>query len=802
MANAKDIFNTAYDKQKLIGNNNFFNSEQEILEYNKKQEKFISSVDYSDPTNFAKFGSAEEYYKNAINFLNSEYPYDGSTITKLSWINSLNDFEHYLFNKEYPKALGYCNLSSSQYIEVFSHLKQPAENSKDAYVLGNKYIANNFFSFDNGVTFETWLKCDTQNDCEILSITALTASELEPGDLLPIQIFTLKTLSNGTTAQFVLQEGDYGTNSYSFNTIIEKNEWHHYAFTIKNNIARLFIDGKLIEQLNDINILSSNNFIFSTSGLIFENTTGLSDFESVNHSVFKLGPGSNFSLDETRLWNKQKTIEDIGRYWFTSINGNDFDDLDNCKLLFYFKFNEGWDNEYQFVCLDYSGNQNDGIIQNYAIGCRTALSAINECGFIDDTEKPEIIFKGYSNINIYSQAVKNFYDEKIQLGKDYDESNIHMLYKKFPGFILEQEDELQTKHLKQIIQILCSYFDDLYNKIGEITNYKSIQYNSDINNVYPFYDKILTSAGFDVSDLFTNLDIVEKVSSRSEITIFDEDIQKIKNSIFQNIYNNLSYILKSKGTEKSIKTFLKSYGINDNLLKINLYGDGLEYNLLDRRKQEYLKKKTVSMTGSNNIYLSSSVHEVSNMYNYSLEISTIFPNIFSSNSTSSLFGIQNNVDSNEYSIVDANYGYSVLLLKEDNKYRIQLYDYINNVSANTALIEEAYDNSVWNICIRKKAQLDKVYGDITPSLYKMELYAVNKAYESIREYSCSLNHSNTINNNGYIRYYLGSKKTNFTEATEYETGIKILYCNFWTDYLSNDTIKNHNMDVLNYGADE
>lgn len=77
MASTIEIFNSAkIDQSKLTGSGAFYNSLAEITESAKLQDKFISNVDYSDPKNFARFGSAEEYYKNAINYIASEYPYD------------------------------------------------------------------------------------------------------------------------------------------------------------------------------------------------------------------------------------------------------------------------------------------------------------------------------------------------------------------------------------------------------------------------------------------------------------------------------------------------------------------------------------------------------------------------------------------------------------------------------------------------------------------------------------------------------------------------------------------------------
>ena len=84
------------DAKKIAGNENFFNNTNEIVELNKLQKKFISNIDYTDPKNFAKFGSAEEYYKNAITYINNDYPYDGNTTEKTSWVNSLTELEYHL----------------------------------------------------------------------------------------------------------------------------------------------------------------------------------------------------------------------------------------------------------------------------------------------------------------------------------------------------------------------------------------------------------------------------------------------------------------------------------------------------------------------------------------------------------------------------------------------------------------------------------------------------------------------------------------------------------------------------------
>ncbi len=793
MANSIEIFNSKFKKENLIGENNFFNNSSELNEYNKLQQKYISSVDYSSPNNFARFGSAVEYYKNVIDYIDSDYPYDGSTKEKLSWINSLNEFEYYIFNNEFPRASGYVNLSSSQYINIYSYLDEQEDNSKNTYNTNTLYRSNTLLSLENGFTFEAWLNFDNSTDnSTIINITAITSSG---GNLSTIDLLTL----NRVTSSYSHFELTDGLSTYQFTSSIPDNSWHHYAFYIKSGSMSLSIDGQLTEQIDGISIVPNvNELIFVPLGLmllpVYQSSPIVGEFNK--SSVFKIGGGSKFSIDEARFWNGKRTVEKIGRYWFTNIDGNDFEDIDNSNLIFYYKFNEGWDTQYQFLCLDYSGRQNDGEIIGYNVDCRSTGSAIDTSDLTQDPEKKEIIFGGLR----YSSEVQNFLEQKILTGSNHDENNIHMLYNKFPGWLLEDEEENNTKHLKQLIQIVSSYFDDLYNKIYEISNHKHAKYSDLKENIYPFYNKILTSMGFDVTDLFSNLDIIEKVSSRNDVTIFDEDLDKIKNSIFQNIYYNLSYILKSKGTEKSIKSFLKSYGINDNLVKINLYADKTVYNSVNRVKETTVKKKTITMTGSNSIYLSSDpISEDSSLNHYTLEVSTIFPKKQTPEAslTSSLFGIQNN-NLTDYDWASNNYHYYVLI--ENN---LELGDRIvfsdgTNYSSST-YYSNLYDDTVWNFAIRKKPNYDTLFGVSTPSDYTIELYAVNKNSHESLEFSCSLPFNNS---NGYLRHYIGSRKTDLTGSSIHQSNSKFLYCNFWSDYLNNDVIISHNKDILSYGVDE
>ena len=182
-------------------------SSDNIQQISEKQNKFIPQIDFSEPENFAKYGSAYLYYKGAIEHIYDYYPYDGSDSEINKFNNELLDVERFIFDNDYPRTNGYAKLSadgwgtlngsldsgyglpnSLEYITFFggpntssyTKLAQAFSNPKDS-----KYQSSNIYdtdiyatagepsdygsgtrqsnlqsNFDTGVTIEFWLQKD------------------------------------------------------------------------------------------------------------------------------------------------------------------------------------------------------------------------------------------------------------------------------------------------------------------------------------------------------------------------------------------------------------------------------------------------------------------------------------------------------------------------------------------------------------------------------------------------------------------------------------------------------------------
>ena len=118
--------------------------------------------------------------------------------------------------------------------------------------------------------------------------------------------------------------------------------------------------------------------------------------------------------------------------------------------------------------------------------------------------------------------------------------------------------------------------------------------------------------------------------------------------IYQNLYNNLTSIFKSKGTEKSIKNVLRCFYLDDELIKLKKYNVNTTYEIKNNLSQVVIDKKALNFNNFNNLsavvyqkknannpessgFISGSILESSHpedQLGFTLESDIIFPNYF------------------------------------------------------------------------------------------------------------------------------------------------------------------------------
>jgi hypothetical protein len=849
----------------------------------QQKEEFIPQLDFSKPENFARYGRAQDYYTYAYEHIQNNYPYDGSEKEITEWKNGLTFLEKYVFENVYPKATGFITLNTNtvfdDYVEIvvdgetayyasssspqYVKIKSGPNSGVDIYRDGNIYKPNdnrttNFnITPDIGNTVEFWFKLNSGLTSQQLSCS-FAIFDLWNGE--PLSVDTARVCIDVTpcsgTFKFSYIGGNNGTtsgaNKHIFTYVAnELTNWHHYAFTAKNYGEEdlevcFYVDGQKVESAIIIN-----------EKITYVNNRGI----VVNLGAYRLTPDDGEenqgallgSLDEVRFWKKDRGQRDISRYRFDKVYGGSDSDLSNTDLGAYYRFNEGifdseiFDNRDSLI-LDYSGRLSNGTLINGDISVRQTGSAINSYGQFDSAEPKEPII--YST----NALVENSLQALLVNAVVWDENNNNSIYRSLPEWIISEDEEKDSQDLKKLTQIIATYFDKLYLQIKFLPKNEYKDYVEQGQKPAPFTNTILESHGFIAPDIFVDSSIIESINSRDEERIFEEKIYDLKNLIYKNIYNNLTYIYKTKGTEKAYRNLIRCFGVDDEVIKLNIYANNTEYSLEDNKKETVVKKKLLDLskpeTYNSNLYNSNERDVGTEGYAFvkptlegvssslppylvplTFETEIHFPKKLKKdsesyttpdNATIALFGgstVANPAVDNDYTTTGTLgfFNFDVSLEKNDKDGRggyFKLSIPTTGETISSPYYFDIYEGDKWNFAFRLSVpyeSLDKIaYSasafDSTPvnGDYKLELYAVNIVEDVIKNEfiltSSALPIQDVKNIHGYTkRFYVGAKKQNFTGSLVYPTEIKVAYARLWFDYLQDSEIKNHAKDPFNIG---
>lgn len=833
------------------------------------KKRFVPEVDYTDPANFARFGSAKKYYLDAINDIYTRYPYDGSLYEKLDFHNNATDLENYIFENEYPRQNGYVNIGVSYgtgstttngYLDPDSkeyiffkggpHAADDAssKNLNTIFEEANKYNtdlnreSNLEINGDVGLTLEFYLKKDDLSGSEKQVIFDIWNSasfgaadygrfkvEIHPGVAGEEEQFYIELMS-GTSG---IYETSIGTGLN-----LSGSEWHHYSISAINSGSQLYF--RLTEDGNLNEKFVTGSSVSLVEGAMLGTIGALVTEESGTHGALGWGKLSA-SLDEVRYWKEKRVDKEIARYFFTDIGGGTNTDEANTSLGVYYKFNEGIMSTSSIhtldtKVLDYSGRITNGTWTGYQLGSRNTGSAIVIGGFEEEEFQDPVVYSNHPDVVALEE-------EKTKLGEEHDSINNASMYYAFPDWIIEEDQDRGREGLLELTQIMSSFFDDLFMKIEALPRIKDATYRT--GKPLPFASKLLESMGFVSSDLFVDATMLESILSRDEDENFDEKLHNVKNHIYQNIYNNLVYIYRSKGSEKSIRNLIRCFGIDNEIIKLNLYADGVDYGLQDRYNYTAERKKYVDFNDTDRfdsvVYQmsqSSNVNSVSfisgsedlKYLGTTMEAEVIFPKKFKRGDSfffrtdfvsGSLFGMHeadpsSPADTTWFGSDRAELSVFALRPEEESKdVRFKLTSSYFGVDLTTDLYRDVYDNEKWNFAVRLKHEKHPISNGVLGSdfgNYLLEFYGVNTLLDSVQnEFLLTASVSSALAEGHFAaakRIYAGAHRQDFTGSLIVGPGTngdqfsdaKISSVRYWTSIIPDEAIVEHAKDVKNHGA--
>ncbi|MEC8353176.1 MAG: hypothetical protein VXZ47_02415, partial [Candidatus Thermoplasmatota archaeon] len=510
------------------------------------------------------------------------------------------------------------------------------------------------------------------------------------------------------------------------------------------------------------------------------------------------------------------------------------------SLGVYYKFNEGETGVLRTdaTVLDYSGRISNGEWVGYASG--SSLRQTGSALVLSDAAVTE-----YKDPILYADhpEVSSLYTQLIEDAKYHDDKNNSGIYHSIPEWITT-EDQEGGNVLKKLTQVIASYFDELQHITEELPRLKDKSYRylrslpSGSGKPLPFSDKLLESSGFISPEIFVDADVLAQFLHRDEEREFSDRLHNIKNAIYQNIYNNLVHIYKSKGTEKAFRNLFRCFGVDDELLKINLYADDVTFEFQDNYKHTAVKKTYIDFNHADRhgsiVYQqtsSTNPNTVSYIDGFTggqvgtpmtFEAEAIFPYKFTEDSvhyvpydhlTSSIFGVHTAVDNQaDLSWASTDYNFALLAVREEKnspnvRFAVSSSLANNLIFSNTYY--DVYDSHKWNFAVRVKPDelpLGTHGLGTTDQTYTLELYGVRAAADVVQEeFTIGTQISNAMGT-GFLkskkRVFVGSDRVDTTGSQKFYSDVKVSSVAAWTAYLSSSVIQAHAFDPGNMGIDD
>ena len=198
-----------------------------------------------------------------------------------------------------------------------------------------------------------------------------------------------------------------------------------------------------------------------------------------------------------------------------------------------------------------------------------------------------------------------FFNNQLISASNYDNTNVDILTNTIPTFI--REDDNNSPYLL-FVNMIGHHFDNLWIYFRAVSDKYDADNRLNFGVSKDLVKSSIESLGLKLYDSNQTLDnlfslfVGESYNSGSEVLTElvtavsgsqNEHLQPVAKDnylkeVYKRIYHNLPVILKGKGTERSVRAIINSFGIPNNVLPIKIYGGE------DKNKAKYTGENFVT----------------------------------------------------------------------------------------------------------------------------------------------------------------------------------------------------------------
>ena len=170
-----------------------------------------------------------------------------------------------------------------------------------------------------------------------------------------------------------------------------------------------------------------------------------------------------------------------------------------------------------------------------------------------------------------TQSAQSWYNSSVNEAYLYDKYNVNYLVNNVPEYLRE---DTENEEYLLFLDMISQHFDTLWVYINGIANSKKVSHTSLDGIPNTLVSHMLESLGWDKKRAYDSQYLWEYSLglNKDGSEKYDRSLKDANEEIWRRILNNLPYLLKHKGTKRSLKAILASYGIPQSLLTIMEFG--------------------------------------------------------------------------------------------------------------------------------------------------------------------------------------------------------------------------------------
>lgn len=577
------------------------------LDYPIKNTQQLN-VDWSKFENHTFFSSAEVKVNEAFNVIINNFPFDGSKKDIEAFFDKLTGFEKYVFD-QFPTWAGALHFSGTQINEDTNGTLGTWIRVKDKSGFLYPSLSKNSEGItiinppaDKSFTIESQVYLPSiTNDPQVLFQKAVTVDE---GFTFFLE---QSALTSHVTATFCITSGSF-RNKVS--AVLKKGEYNHVCLTLnKEDAAEDFLQFYLNEDL-----AATSQHQVKIGKLSTDNSDLLIGSGSAFYCKQSLVvPTQTFSgtLDELRIFHSKRDASKQVLYATKGLYASP-------DLKLYYRFNEpppllslySESEALNSIVLDSSGNSLHSNVQNFTGSLRISSIIDEKNPMVNEkTEFKKVLFPA-------AAGVKSLNESLLAIAKNYDLINPNNIIKLVPvHYLLEgaaqegfesiegnagnayggagipgQGERGSTQIILTFLYIWAKFYDELKLYLDSFSTLRTVRYDKVDTVPDNFLEGLVRSYGFYMPSFFTH-STTKQYSEGEDITeenmTSDVSLKKLQADMLRRILVSLPDVVKSKGTQHSIRSFLRSVGIDpDNSLRIREYGGPTTKSITNSREKK------------------------------------------------------------------------------------------------------------------------------------------------------------------------------------------------------------------------